>query len=60
MIFSSGFVYRWGVRIKEAGERQAHKKIFGIPVLRWCSLPVINLGLAIKNSVMNRPVVGFF
>jgi hypothetical protein len=59
MILSSGFVYRWGVRIKDFGERMAHKKIFGIPALRWCCGPVIALGLALKDSAMNCPVVDF-
>jgi hypothetical protein len=59
MIFSKGFVYRWGVRIKDFGERMAHKIVLGIPVLRWCCGPVIALGLAIKDSVMNRPIAGF-
>jgi hypothetical protein len=60
MIFNNGFVYRWGVRIKDFGKRMGHKKIFGIPVLRWGACPVISLGLAIIASVMNRPVADFF
>jgi hypothetical protein len=59
MIFSKGFVYRWGVRIKDFGERMAHKRLLGFPVLRWCGHPVIALGLAIKNSAMNSPVADF-
>jgi hypothetical protein len=57
--FSRGFIYRMGVRIKERGERMAHVKVLGIPVLRWCSRPVIVFGLVIKNSVMNCPVADF-
>jgi hypothetical protein len=59
MIFSRGFVYRWGQRIKDFGERMAHKRVLGIPVLRWCCRPVIDLGLTIKDSVMNCPVTDF-
>jgi hypothetical protein len=59
MIFGKAFIYRWGVRIKDFGERMAHKRVLGIPVLRWCSRPVIVLGLAIRDSVMNRPVADF-
>jgi len=56
MIFSKGDIYRFGVAVKEFGERMAHKKVLGIPVLRWCCGPVIGLGLAIRNSVRNSPI----
>jgi hypothetical protein len=56
MIFSNGFIYRWGIRTKEFGERVAHKRVLGIPVLRWCCGPVIALGLAVKDLAMSRPV----
>ncbi|MDR0708442.1 MAG: hypothetical protein LBF77_00055 [Spirochaetaceae bacterium] len=59
MIFSRGFVYRLGVRIKDFGERMACTKIFGIPALRWCCRPVINLGLAVRDFIMDRPVANF-
>jgi len=55
-MFCKGNVYRFGVAVKEFGERMAHKKIIGIPVLRWCCGPVIGLGLAIKDSVMDCPM----
>jgi hypothetical protein len=51
-----GFIYRLGIFIKERGERMAHVKLFGIPVLRWCCGPVIGLGLAIRDSVRNCPI----
>jgi hypothetical protein len=57
--FSKGFIFRWGMRIKDFGERMAHKKIFGILVLRWCCDPVIVLGLAIRDSVMDCPIADF-
>ena len=56
MKISKGSVYRLGVMIKETGERLAHKKVFGIPALRWCCGPVISLGLIIKDSVIDRPM----
>lgn len=56
MIMSKGFIYRWGQRIKEFGERMAHVRLFGIPLFRWCSDPVIVLGRRIKNSVLGCPV----
>jgi hypothetical protein len=59
MIFSKGFVYRWGVRIKNFGECMALVKVFGIPILRWCCRPVVDLGLGIRNSVMNSPAAEF-
>ena len=55
-MFSKGFIYRFGVAVKEFGERMAHVKVSGIPVLRWCCRPVISLGLAIKDSVRNCPI----
>jgi hypothetical protein len=58
-MLSKGFLYRWGTRIKELGERMAHKRILGIPVLRWCCRPVIVLGLAIRDSGRNCPVADF-
>jgi hypothetical protein len=56
MIFSNGFIYRWGVRIKEFGERMGHVRLFGIHIFNWCCGPVINLGYAIIKSVANRPI----
>ena len=53
---NKGTIYRGGLRIKEFGERMAHKKVLGIPVLRWCCGPVIGLGLVIKDSVMKCPM----
>ena len=56
MIFGKGFVYRFGVSLKEFGERMAHVRAFGVPLLNWCCGPVIALGLMIKNSVISRPM----
>jgi hypothetical protein len=53
---SKGFIYRFGVAVKEFGERMAHKKVPGIPVLRWCCDRVIRWGLTIKDSVMDCPM----
>ena len=39
-------IYRFGVVVKEFGERLGHK-VFGIPALRFCCGPVISIGLAI-------------
>jgi len=51
-----GNVYRFGVAVKEFGERLAHKRILGIPVLRWCCGTVIGLGLAIRDLVIDCPI----
>ena len=52
MIFSRGFVYRTGMRIKEFGERMAHVRVFSIPILNWCCGPFIDLGIAMKNAAL--------
>jgi hypothetical protein len=44
------------VRIKDAGERMAHFRLFGIPVLRPFCGPVISLGCTIRESVSNYPI----
>jgi hypothetical protein len=51
---SKGFIYRWGMWIKDYGEHMGR-----IPVIRLFCRPVIALGLAIKDSVMNRPIADF-
>ena len=51
-----GWVFRMGVRIKEAGERMGNAKFFGIHVFGWCCGTVIALGIAIRNSVDGCPV----
>jgi len=56
MILSKGSVYRAGVAVKEFGERMAHLRVLGIPILRWCCGAVIRLGLGIKSTVMNCPI----
>jgi hypothetical protein len=55
MIFSIGFVYRWGQRVKDPGERMAHARVFGVPLFRWLCGPVIGLGLGIKNAALSAP-----
>jgi len=51
-----GFIYRLGQSLKDCGERMAHKKVFGILVLRWCCDPVIRVGLAIRDIAVNCPI----
>ena len=46
MIISKGAAYRFGVRLKERGERMGH---YGIPVLSWIGNLLIRLGLAIRD-----------
>jgi hypothetical protein len=50
-MFSKGKIYRFGIAVKEFGER-----IGRLPVLRWFCKPVIRRGLAIKESVNGCPV----
>jgi hypothetical protein len=59
LIFTKGFIFRFGQGMKDLGERMAHKKVWGIPVLRWCCGLVIALGLAVRDSVTNCPVAVF-
>jgi len=56
MILSNGAIYRMGQRIKDCGERIGHFRMFGIHFLNWLAGPVIRLGLAIRNSVMQCPL----
>ena len=56
MIFSKGFMYRLGQRIKEAGERMGHVRILGVRIFRLWSGPVIGWGLWIKDRVLDCPV----
>jgi len=50
-MFSKGFHYRWGVRIKDFGERLGHIKIFSVFIFNRLSSRMIGLGLKIKYSV---------
>ena len=52
MIFSRGFTYRTGIRIKEFGERMSHVRVFSIPLFRWCCGLFIALGLSAKDSAL--------
>jgi hypothetical protein len=56
MIFSKGFIYRWGQRIKEAGERMGHVRLFGIHIFGFVCGLFIGLGIRIKDSVMSCPI----
>jgi hypothetical protein len=51
MIFSAGFVYRMGIRIKDFGERMVR-----VPAVRLFCGPVINLGLRVKNLALHSPI----
>jgi hypothetical protein len=44
-----GFIYRWGVRIKDWGERMAHKSL-------KLSDRIIRLGLAIRDWASRYPI----
>ena len=44
-----GFIYRWGIRIKECGERIGHVKIRGVFIFGWIAGPIITIGLKIKG-----------
>ena len=51
-IFSKGFIYRTGIRIKNFGERVGHVKIHGVFIFSWLSGWIVNKGLAMKDSVL--------
>jgi hypothetical protein len=55
-IMSKGSIYRFGVCVKEFGERIGHVRLFGIHFLNWFAWLVIRLGLAIKDSVRNNSI----
>jgi hypothetical protein len=55
-VFSKGFIYRWGIRIKDLGESVGHVKICGVFILGWLSTPIVRKGLAIKDSVLGSPI----
>jgi hypothetical protein len=52
MFLGKGAIYRMGIVIKEFGERMAL-----IPPLRLICDPVIDLGLSIKDWVLNHSTV---
>lgn len=52
-MFFKGFIYRWGIRIKNLGERMAFFLVAGIPVLRWACGPFITLGKWLSYSVLD-------
>jgi len=56
MKISKGFIYRWGMRIKDFGERVGHVKIHSVFILGWLSCLIVPIGLAIKNSVLSCPI----
>lgn len=53
---SKGFIYRWGIRIKDFGERVGHIKIRGVFILGWLSIPIVRIGLVVKDSVLGGPI----
>jgi len=55
-MFSKGFIYRWGMRIKDFGERVGHIKIGGVFIFKGLSVLIIKKGLSIKDSVSNCPI----
>lgn len=55
MVFSKGFIYRFGQRIKDLGEWLGHVKIFGLRIFCWCCGAVTGAGLWIMDSVGNCP-----
>ena len=57
LVLSSGFKYRWGIRIKDFGERVGHINIFGLFFLSWVAGPIIGFGLKMKDAVLSRPIV---
>jgi len=56
MIFSKGFIYRTGMRIKDFGERVGHVKIGRVFILGWLSGWITSMGLAMKDSVLCCPI----
>lgn len=58
MVLSRCFVYRWGQRIKDFGERMGHIRVFGIHIFRWCCGAVIGAGLAIKGWILENSTIG--
>jgi hypothetical protein len=55
-IFSKGFIFRTGVRIKDFGERLGHIKIHGVFIFGRLSDYVTRKGLALKESVYGCPI----
>jgi hypothetical protein len=56
--FSKGFIYRWGMRIKDFGERVGHVNICGVFILGRLSDWIVRKGLAMKESVLSCPISG--
>jgi hypothetical protein len=56
MFFSNGFIFRFGVFAKETGEKMAHIRLFGVPILRPFCGPVISFGKRVRDSVLDRPI----
>lgn len=55
-MFSKGFIYRTGVRIKDFGERVGHIKIRGVFIFGWIADRIIRKGFAMKESVLSCPI----
>ena len=56
-MINKGFIFRWGMRIKDFGERIGHVNIFGVPVFGWLADPIISVGLKIRDAVLRYPVI---
>jgi hypothetical protein len=55
-MFSKGFIYRLGVRIKDFGERVGHIKVCGVFLFKRLSSRIVAKGLEIKDSVLSCPI----
>jgi hypothetical protein len=52
VIFSNGFIYRLGQRVKDGGERIGHTRLFGVHIFSLICRPMIALGRAIRDSAL--------
>jgi len=55
-----GSIYRFGVSVKEAGERMGHIKVRGVFVFHFLCVPVILVGKLIRAVSMRLYKVGDF
>jgi predicted RNA methylase len=53
-MFSKGFIFRWGVRIKDFGERIGHIRIFNKFIFNGLSGLIVTTGLTIKLSALKE------
>jgi hypothetical protein len=59
MIFSKGFIFRWGQRIEDFGASIGHIKVFRIYIFPRLASPIKNTGLKIKDFVLKHSVETF-